>query len=62
MKADINIAAFYVSCPKCKVEIQSPNGSLMWVVAEINPEKFECPDCWTKLTLPAKYARLNGSN
>jgi hypothetical protein len=57
MKADINIAAFYVTCPKpdCMAEIESPNGSLMWDVNEPNPDKVECPRCKTKLTIPAKY-------
>jgi hypothetical protein len=58
MKATVTIAAFYVTCPKCDAEIESPDGSLMWSVNEKAPEKIECLNCKTVLTLPAKYASL----
>jgi hypothetical protein len=54
MKATATVAAFYVNCPHCNADVESPSGSLMWAVNEAVPEKIECSACDTNLTLPAK--------
>ena len=54
MKANVSVAAFYVRCPKCGSDVSSPGGSLMWSVTEALPEKIECDNCNTPITLPAK--------
>lgn len=60
MKAEVNIAAFFVTCPKCNEPVECPTGSLMWAINEKPPAVIECSNtvCRTILTLPAKYARM----